>query len=76
MTSNKIEIDFSSTDVNKVLPGTKYDLSLPGFVYIAPSIGYRYYFNNFIGSNVELGYEKGAIIQLGLALRFNYKTEE
>lgn len=76
ITSNNLNIDFSSTDVNKVFPNAKYDLSLPGFIYIAPSIGYKHYFNNFIGTNIELGYEKGAIIQGGLALRFNYKAKD
>ncbi len=76
MTNNKLEIDFSSTDVNKVIPNAKYDLSLPGFVYIAPSIGYKHYFNKYMGMNIEFGYEKGAIIQGGLALRFNYKEKE
>lgn len=76
ITSNKLNIDFTSTDVEKVLPGTKYDLSLPGFIYFAPSIGYKYYFSDYVGLNFEFGYEKGAILQGGIALRFNHKESE
>ncbi len=76
ISSNNLNIDFSSTDINKVFPNAEYDLSLPGFIYFAPSIGYKHYFNNFSGTNIELGYEKGAIIQGGLALRFNYKGSD
>lgn len=76
LTTNKLNIDFSSTDVQKVFPNANYDLSLPGFIYLAPSIGYKHYFNEYIGCNVELGYEKGAIIQGGLALRFNHKEKD
>lgn len=72
MNKNKMVIDFSSTDVNRVFPNLDYDLSLPGFVYISPTIGLRKYFNEFIGLNFELGYDKGAIISGGIALRLNY----
>ena len=51
----------------------EYDLSLPGGLYFAPSIGYRYYFNPYFGLNFELGYEKGAILQGGLVVKFNTK---
>ncbi|MFO0355629.1 MAG: hypothetical protein ACK50A_01650 [Sphingobacteriaceae bacterium] len=76
ITKNTLNIDFSSTDVNKVFPNLDYDLSLPGGVYFAPTIGYRQYFNNLFGYSAELGYEKGAIIQAGLVLRLNNKPKE
>lgn len=74
-TNNKLLIDFSSTDVNKVFPNAAYNLNLPGFIYLAPSLGYRYYFSEYLGTNIELGYEKGAIIQGGVAIRFNHKND-
>ncbi|MBL7912575.1 MAG: hypothetical protein JNJ41_16055 [Bacteroidia bacterium] len=78
-TKNQLTIDFSSTDAGRFVgifnKGLAYDLSLPGGFYFAPSIGYRHYFNPFIGLNFELGYEKGAIVQGGLVFRFNYKKE-
>lgn len=76
ITKNSLNIDFSSTDVNKVFPNLDYDLSLPGGVYFAPTIGYRQYFNNVFGYSAELGYEKGAIIQAGLVLRLNHKPKD
>jgi hypothetical protein len=76
ITKNTLNIDFSSTDVNKVFPNLDYDLSLPGGVYFAPTIGYRQYFNNVFGYSAELGYEKGAIVQAGLVLRLNNKPKE
>ncbi len=72
MTSNKLEIDFSSTDVNKVFPNLSYELSLPGGLYFSPTLGYRHYFANVVGMNIELGYDKGAIVQGGIAFRFNH----
>jgi hypothetical protein len=78
-TKNQLSIDFSSTDAGRFVgifgQNIAYDLSLPGGFYFAPSIGYRHYFNPFIGLNFELGYEKGAIVQGGLVFRFNYKKE-
>lgn len=72
MTSNKLEIDFSSTDVNKVFPNLSYELSLPGGLYFSPTLGYRHYFANVVGMNIELGYDKGAIVQGGIVFRFNH----
>ncbi len=69
---NKMVIDFSSTDVNRVFPDLEYELSLPGGIYFSPTIGFRKYFNEYIGLNFELGYDKGAIVSGGLALRLNY----
>ena len=69
LTKNKLGIDFSSTDVNKVFPNLKYDLSLPGGFYFAPTIGYRNYFNQYTGLNIELGFDKGAILQAGVVVR-------
>ena len=69
LTKNKLGIDFSSTDVNKVFPNLKYDLSLPGGFYFAPTIGYRNYFNEYAGMNLELGFDKGAILQAGFVVR-------
>lgn len=75
ITSNKLSIGFTSTDagrlVKKFRKDLEYDLSLPGGVYFAPSIGYRHYFGENVGLNFEVGYEKGAILQAGLAVRFN-----
>lgn len=71
LTKNKLGIDFSSTDVNKVFPNLNYDLSLPGGFYFAPTLGYRHYFNQYAGMNLEIGLEKGAVIQAGIVVRFN-----
>jgi len=69
ITKNKLGIDFSSTDVNKVFPNLNYDLSLPGGFYFAPTIGYRNYFNEYIGMNIELGFDKGSVLQTGFVVR-------
>lgn len=78
LTKNKLSINFSSTDVGRLAKqfnkDLEYDLSLPGGLYFAPSIGYRHYFNPFFGLNFELGYEKGAILQGGLVVKFNVKN--
>jgi opacity protein-like surface antigen len=78
-TKNNLNIDFGSTDAGRFIKtfgrGLEYDLSLPGGFYIAPSIGYRHYFNKFLGLNFEVGYEKGAILQGGIVLRFNPEKE-
>jgi len=71
LTKNKLGIDFSSTDVNKVFPNLNYDLSLPGGFYFAPTIGFRHYFNQYAGMNIEIGLEKGAVTQAGIVVRFN-----
>jgi hypothetical protein len=71
LTKNKLGIDFSSTDVNKVFPNLNYDLSLPGGFYFAPTLGYRHYFNQYAGMNLEIGLEKGAVIQAGIVVRIN-----
>jgi hypothetical protein len=76
MSKNKMTVDFSSTDVNRIFPNQTFDLGLPGFVYISPTIGFRKYFGEYIGLNFELGYDKGAIISGGLALRLNYSYKE
>ena len=77
-TKNKLAIGFSSTDAGRLAKSfgkdLELDLSLPGGVYFSPSIGYRHYFADFIGLNFELGYEKGAIITGGLAIRINTKN--
>lgn len=74
-TKNKLTIGFNSTDAGRVVKSfgrdLEYSLSLPGGVYFAPSLGYRHYFGENIGLNFEVGYEKGAILQAGLAVRFN-----
>lgn len=79
ITKNNLNINFSSTDAGRFTSvfykELEVDLSLPGGVYFAPSIGYRHYFIPNFGFNIELGYEKGAIIQGGLVLRFNPKKE-
>lgn len=80
ITSNKLSIGFSSTDAGRLVKSfgkdLEYDLSLPGGVYFSPSIGYRTYFGKYIGLNFEFGYEKGAIIQAGLAVRLNHMPEQ
>jgi hypothetical protein len=77
ITKNKLRIGFSSTDAGRVAKAfgkdVEYDLSLPGGVYFAPSLGYRHYFGEYVGINFEIGYEKGAILQAGISGRFNYK---
>ncbi len=79
ITKNNLNIDFSSTDAGRFTSvfrrNLEVDLSLPGGMYFAPSIGYRHYFVPAFGFNIELGYEKGAIIQGGLVFRFNPKKE-
>jgi hypothetical protein len=71
ITLNKLNIDFSSTDINKKAPGFNVDLSLPGGTYLAPTLGYRYYPSEYVGANFEVGYEKGAFLQAGIIVRFN-----
>jgi hypothetical protein len=77
-TTNKLAIGFTSTDAGRLVKSfgkdLELDLSLPGGLYFAPTIGYRHYFGNFVGLNIEFGYEKGAIIQGGLAIRLNHKV--
>ncbi len=74
-TKNKLTIGFASTDAGRLAKAfgkdLEYSLSLPGGIYFAPSIGYRHYFGEYIGLNFELGYEKGAIVQGGIVIRFN-----
>lgn len=70
-TINRLQIDFSSTDIQKVNKNTAYNLSLPGTVYFAPTLGYRHYFSYYFGSNLEIGYEKGAVLQAGVVFKFN-----
>jgi hypothetical protein len=76
-TSNNLSIDFSSTDAGRYAKsfnrGLGYSLSLPGGFYFAPSLGFRHYLNPFFGLNFEIGYEKGAILQAGLVVKFNAK---
>ena len=55
--------------MNKVFPNLKYDLSLPGGFYFAPTIGYRNYFNEYAGMNLDRGFDKGAILQAGFVVR-------
>jgi hypothetical protein len=71
ITKNKLAINFTSTDINKVFPDLEYEIGLPGGVYFAPSLGYRHYFGEYVGMNFEFGYEKGAILQGGIVVRFN-----
>lgn len=77
LTKNKLTIGFSSTDAGRLAKAfgkdLEYDLSLPGGIYFAPSLGYRHYFGEYIGLNFEIGYEKGAVLQAGIVGRFNYK---
>lgn len=80
ITKNKLTIGFNSTDAGRFIKSfgkdLEYDLSLPGGVYFSPSIGYRTYFGKYVGLNFEFGYEKGAIIQGGLAVRLNHQPKE
>lgn len=46
------------------------DVKLPNGLYIAPTFGYRYYFAGNFAFNAELGYERGALAELGFAFRF------
>lgn len=46
------------------------DVKLPNGSYIATTLGYRYYFTGNFAFNAELGYEKGALMVVGLAYRF------
>ncbi|MCE3229730.1 MAG: hypothetical protein K0S32_4281 [Bacteroidetes bacterium] len=79
ITKNALSISFSSTDVGRIAKkfnkDLEVDLSLPGGIYFAPSVGYRVYFHPYFGMNIELGYEKGAIIQGGFLFRFNHYKE-
>jgi hypothetical protein len=79
ITSNKLNVGFNSTDAGRFTTrfhkGLDYDLPLPGFIYIAPTIGYRRYVNQYFGFNFEFGYEKGALVQGGLVFRFHPNTE-
>jgi len=80
ITKNTVAVDFSSTDIGRTLgplaDRLKKDLSLPGGVYFAPSLGYRRYLNNYIALNFELGYEKGAIVQAGLSAKIPTAKKE
>ncbi len=73
LTKNKLTIDFSSTDAGRTAKkfdkDLEYDLSLPGGIYFGPSIGYRHFFGEYAGFNVEFGYEKGAVLQAGVVFR-------
>jgi len=75
ITKNKLTIGFNSTDAGRLIKSfgkdLELDLSLPGGIYFAPSLGYRHYFGEYVGLNMELGYEKGAIVQGGIVFRFN-----
>ncbi|PBQ32192.1 hypothetical protein CNR22_10550 [Sphingobacteriaceae bacterium] len=46
------------------------DVKLPNGLYIAPTLGYRYYITTNLAFNLEVGYERGALMELGLAYRF------
>jgi hypothetical protein len=76
ITSNKVAVSFTSTDVGRAAKIFRKDLekklSLPGSIYFAPTIGYRRYFGNYIGTNVEFGYEKGALLLVGFQFRLNW----
>lgn len=76
-TSNNLSIGFSSTDIGKVFPNLRYSLSLPGGLYFAPTIGIRDYFgkNGNFGVNLELGYEKGAVLQAGIVIKIRTKKK-
>jgi hypothetical protein len=75
-TSNRLNINFSSTDVSKILSNFNYSFSLPGGMYFAPTIGLRRYYGKYFGLNFELGYDKGAILMGGINLRFNHKVSQ
>lgn len=66
-----LTVDFNSTDVNRSLPILDYKkkFSLPGSFYFSPLFGYRHYFSKAAGFYLELGWEKGSVIQAGFALR-------
>jgi hypothetical protein len=74
-TSNSFDVQFSSTDAGRFASrftnATEYGFSLPGGIYIAPSLGYRAYLGENLGLNFEIGYEKGAFLLAGIALRLN-----
>ena len=72
-TKNSLAVNFSSTDVNKILPINHYQFSLPGGFYFAPTVGYRAYFNDYFGLNFDFGWEKGAIIQAGLVFKLDVR---
>lgn len=80
ITKNKLTIGFASTDAGRLAKAfgkdLEYSLSLPGGIYFAPSIGYRHYFGEYIGLNFEFGYEKGAVLQGGIVIRFNYTKKQ
>jgi hypothetical protein len=60
-------------DVTRTTNTTEHgfaDLKLPGSFYVAPTVGYRYYPGDNFGLTAEVGYERGAFLQLGLAYRF------
>ena len=43
------------------------NIKLPRGLYAAATFGYRYYFSEDFCFNIEAGYERGALLQLGLA---------
>lgn len=75
ITNNNLGLSFQSTDAGRTLGpvGTllSQDLPIGGGMYFAPTIGYRHYFNSWLGLNIEAGYDKGALLLGGLAIRFN-----
>ena len=67
---NDMSVSYNSKLSNGSLGGSFYEFKLPNSIYLAPTVGYRAYVSSSFGLNVELGYEKGAILQAGIVFRF------
>jgi hypothetical protein len=59
---------YSTDDPNGTGTVTKVKVLFP--VYMPITVGMRYYFTDNIGAYIELGIDKGSVVQGGLALKF------
>lgn len=67
LTKNQVTINFSSTGSSF---GQFYEGGAPLSLYLAPSVGCRFFLMGNFGLNVEAGFEKGALLQAGIVFRF------
>jgi len=70
LAKNDMSVTFSSTQSTGVIRGSFFELNIPNTLYIAPTLGYRRYLTSNFGLNLELGYEKGAVVLAGIVFRF------
>lgn len=61
-------LDYYNTDPDFQGPVEKMDYGLP--IGYSGSIGARYYVNDFLAAYAELGYDRQALMQIGISVRF------